>query len=233
MGVGEARAAKVRHRVGLAPHHVVENPEFRILQQRADAEDVVIAADHPDGAVVLQHAPRLGEPVAGEVVIDSEAVKLVPRIVDRIDPPALGPEQVAAELEVIGRIGEDHVDRLVGQRRHFGDAVALNDGIERQHARRPFRSGPRMAMRLLHRQYGNHAMRVPLFDHRVSQAGLAVKRARVNAGRPSTGNEASPMACGHKIWSHGNPPGLNRWWCGPKDSPAPIRFVLRDGHGPG
>ena len=45
--VGEAAAAEIRHRVDLAPHHVVEDPEAEILQDRADAEDVVIGADHP------------------------------------------------------------------------------------------------------------------------------------------------------------------------------------------
>ena len=136
MGVGEAGAAEVRHRVGLAPDDVVEDPEVRVLQQRADAEDVVIAADHPDRAVVLEDAARLGQPVAGEVVVDGEAVELVPVVVDRIDPAAFGPEQVAAQLQIVGRVGEDHVDRLVGQPRHLGDAVALEDLVERQIALR-------------------------------------------------------------------------------------------------
>jgi hypothetical protein len=48
MRVGEAPAAKIRHGIGLAPDHVVEHPEAEILQGRADAEDVVIAADHPE-----------------------------------------------------------------------------------------------------------------------------------------------------------------------------------------
>jgi uncharacterized membrane-anchored protein len=64
--VGEAAAAEVRHRVGLAPDHVVEDPEAEILQRRADAEDVVIGADHPDRAVGLQHAALGEQPGAGE-----------------------------------------------------------------------------------------------------------------------------------------------------------------------
>ena len=50
MRVGEARALEVRHGVGLAPDHVVQDPEAQVLQRRADAEDVVVAADHPEGA---------------------------------------------------------------------------------------------------------------------------------------------------------------------------------------
>ena len=79
---------------------------------------------------------RFGEPVAGELVISGEAVELVPVVVDRIDAAAFGPEQVAAELKIVGRIGEDHVYRLVGKPRHLGDAVALDDLVERQVADR-------------------------------------------------------------------------------------------------
>ena len=92
MRVGEARAAEVGHRVGLAPDDVVQDPEAGVLQQRADAEDVVVAADHPDGAVVLQDAARLGQPFAGEIVIGREAVELVPIVVAGIDLAALGRE---------------------------------------------------------------------------------------------------------------------------------------------
>ena len=53
-------------------------------------------------------------------------------VVDRIDAPALGPEQVAAELEIIGRVREDHVDRLVGQALHRLHAIAHDDLVERQ-----------------------------------------------------------------------------------------------------
>ncbi len=92
----------------------------------------MIAADYPDRAVVLEDPPRLGQPVAGEIVIGSEAVELVPIIVAGIDLAALGPEEIAAQLEIIGRIGKDHVDAFVGQSRHFGDAVAEDDLVERK-----------------------------------------------------------------------------------------------------
>ena len=46
--VGEAPAAEVRHRVGLTPDDVVENPVAQVLEDGADAEDVVVAADHPE-----------------------------------------------------------------------------------------------------------------------------------------------------------------------------------------
>ena len=67
--VGEALALEVRHRVGLAPHDVVQQPEAQVLQRRADAEDVVVAADHPQRALGLQHAARRGQPGAGEGIV--------------------------------------------------------------------------------------------------------------------------------------------------------------------
>ena len=60
--IGEARAAEIGHRVGLAPHDVVEDPEAQILQSRAEAVDIVIAADHPQSAIRLQNAPALRQP---------------------------------------------------------------------------------------------------------------------------------------------------------------------------
>src|SRR5665213_4187493 len=48
MRVGEATAAKIRHRVGLPPDDVVENPKAEILQGAPDAENIVIRADHPE-----------------------------------------------------------------------------------------------------------------------------------------------------------------------------------------
>src|SRR5579863_1488358 len=49
MGVGEAAAAEIRHRIGLAPDDIVEDPETEILENGADAEDVVIGADDNEG----------------------------------------------------------------------------------------------------------------------------------------------------------------------------------------
>ena len=85
MRVGEAAAAEIRHRVGLAPDHVVEDPEAEILQGGADAEDVVVGADDPERAVRLQHAAAGEQPGAGEGVVGGEARELVPVVVDRID----------------------------------------------------------------------------------------------------------------------------------------------------
>src|SRR3546814_14960273 len=46
--VGEAGALEIGHRVRLAPHDVVEDPIAIVLERGADAENIVIAADHPD-----------------------------------------------------------------------------------------------------------------------------------------------------------------------------------------
>ncbi|MNQ96361.1 hypothetical protein D3C85_1119620 [compost metagenome] len=127
--IGEARALEVRHRVGLAPDDVVQHPEAQVLHRRAQAEDVVIAADDPERALVLQHPAAFGQPGAGEGVIGGEAVELVPVVVDRIDLGVVRPQQVAAQLQVIGRVGEDHVHRLVRQALQHLDAVATQDDV--------------------------------------------------------------------------------------------------------
>src|SRR5665811_1018056 len=69
MRVGETAAAEIRHWIGLAPDHIVEDPKPEILHHRADAEDVVVGADHPDGAGGLEHTPAGVEPALGEGVI--------------------------------------------------------------------------------------------------------------------------------------------------------------------
>ena len=132
MRVGEARALEIGHRVDLAPDDVVEDPEAFILQDGANAEDVVVAADDPERAIGLQDAAGFGEPGARKLVIGFQAVKLVPVIVDGIDTAAFRAEQVATQLEVIGRIGKDHVDAGVGQRAHICDAIAHDDLVQRQ-----------------------------------------------------------------------------------------------------
>src|SRR3546814_14950437 len=103
MRVGEARALEIGHRVRLAPDDVVEDPIIIVLERGADAEDIVIAPDHPDAAVRLQNAPRFLQPGMGEAIVSREAVELVPIIVDRVDLAPGGATPVAAELEVIGQ----------------------------------------------------------------------------------------------------------------------------------
>ena len=78
----------------------------------------------------LQHAAHGQQPGAGEGVIGREAVELVPVVVDRIDLRLVGTVQVAVELQIVGRVGKDHVDRFFRQLLERGDAVALEDGIE-------------------------------------------------------------------------------------------------------
>ena len=139
MRIGEARAAEIGHRVRLAPDDVVEDPEAQVLQDRADAVDVVIAADDPQPAIGLEHALGLGQPFAGEIVVDLETVELVPVIGHRIDVAAIGPVEIAPELEVVGRVGEDEVHAGVGKRAHGGHAIAGEDLPQRKQFLRSLR----------------------------------------------------------------------------------------------
>ena len=47
VSIGKARAPEIRHRIGFAPDNVVQHPIPKILQRCADAENIVIAANHP------------------------------------------------------------------------------------------------------------------------------------------------------------------------------------------
>ena len=132
VGIGEAGALEIGHGIGLAPDHIVENPEAHILHRRTDAEDVVIGADYPQRTVGLQNPPRLGQPFAGELVIGRKTVEFVPGVSDRVDMAAIGPRQITAELEIVGRIGENHVDRGARQTPHRLDAIARQDLAQRQ-----------------------------------------------------------------------------------------------------
>jgi len=134
MRVGEAASAEVRHRVGLAPNDVVQHPETKFLQDCADAEDVVIAADHPDGAVLAQQPAALGQPFAGEGVVGGEVVEAVPVVVDAIDQAVVGPPQLAAQLQVVRRVGEDAMHRGRRQHTHHARRIAQQNLIERQFA---------------------------------------------------------------------------------------------------
>ena len=87
--------------IGLDLRHTtslrIQKPE--ILQDRADAEDVVIRADHPERGRRLHHAPAGDQPGAGEVVIGGKARELVPVVIDGIDARIVGPLEVALRAE--------------------------------------------------------------------------------------------------------------------------------------
>ena len=132
--IGEPTAAEIRHRVGLAPDHVVQHPEPQVLQRGADAEDVVVGADHPQRAILAQQPAALGEPLAGEGVVGGEIGEAVPVLIHAVDQAVIRPAQFAAELQVVGRVGEHAMHRGRRQHAHELHAVAQHDLIERQFA---------------------------------------------------------------------------------------------------
>jgi len=96
----------------------------KILKKRADPEDIVIRADHPQRGIRLHHAPAGQEPGAGEIVIGAEACKFVPGVVDGIDAGIVRPLEVALQLQVIRRIGKDEIDASRGKLFQFSHAIA-------------------------------------------------------------------------------------------------------------
>ena len=79
------------------------------------------------------------QPFAGELVIGSEATELVPVIVHRVHLGLVGTVQFAAQLHIVGRVGEDQVGAAGGQRLHALHAVAFENLIQfqRAHKSRP------------------------------------------------------------------------------------------------
>ncbi len=75
-----------------------------------------------------------GQPLAREGVVFGEIGEFVPGIVHPVDHALVGPRQCAFELEIIGRIGEDEIDRGRRKPHHFRDAVADEDRVARSGA---------------------------------------------------------------------------------------------------
>ncbi len=135
MRVGQALAAEIRHRVGLAPNHIVQDPIARVLQRRPYPKNVVIRSDDPDCPMGFKQSARRFEPVMGELIISSEAGKLVPRIIDRIHLAIVRTMQITLELEIIGWIGKNEIDACLWQAVHHLDAITGNNRIERERRR--------------------------------------------------------------------------------------------------
>src|SRR5690606_42166018 len=69
-------------------------------------------------------------PISCERVIGLEAFKLVPMIVNRTHHRLVGTMQIAAKLEVIWRIGENHVHGMIRQAFQSSDAITFDDGVK-------------------------------------------------------------------------------------------------------
>src|SRR5260221_13018988 len=124
MCMAERTATKVGHGFGFPPDQVVENPEAEILHDRADGEIVGVRADDPDGTSWFHHAPARSEPAPREIVVGRKAREFVPTVVDGVDARIIRSLQIACELKIVRRIGEDEIDGGSRQLLHSGDAVA-------------------------------------------------------------------------------------------------------------
>ena len=69
VGIGKTNTAEIGHGIRLYEYNIVQNPEAQILQNRSEAIDIVLCADHPECAGIFQDALASGEPEAGEAVI--------------------------------------------------------------------------------------------------------------------------------------------------------------------
>jgi len=132
MGVGEPNASEVGHRVGLDPDNIVQNPEAQILQVITHPVNVVITADHPQRTARFQHAAAGTQPVDRKGVVGLKVLKLIPVILDCLHPAVIRPPQFITQLQVVGRVGKNQVNRVGRQAVEHLHAVTFDDLIERQ-----------------------------------------------------------------------------------------------------
>jgi hypothetical protein len=95
----------------------------------------MVGADHPDRAGWLQHTPAGRQPGARERVIALEIGESVPGLINAVDARLVGAVEVAGELQIVGRIGEDEIDALRRQFLQGADAIAGQDAIRLEELR--------------------------------------------------------------------------------------------------
>ena len=111
--MGEIAAGKIGRRVGLDPGNVIEKFEAELLHGESDGVNDVRSAGNPDGGVFFQDALAGGEPGAVEFVVGVGALRFVPfAFVDGDHFSGVAGD--AAVGEEVRRVGEDEVDRVVG-----------------------------------------------------------------------------------------------------------------------
>src|SRR5215217_4987613 len=117
VGVGESGVGGVIKRVWFRPGNLVYELELHSLQGETEAEDDVVRARDPDGAVGLEDATRFLQPPDIELVILREPHGPVPgALVHRSEPAAL--DRNATSGEPVRRVGEDHVHAACGHDLH-------------------------------------------------------------------------------------------------------------------
>ena len=130
MGIGETGSLKIRHRIGLVPDNVVQNPKSQILKNITDPENIVIGTDNPNGAVVFQYPAGGRHPFPGIFVIGGQRFKTVPFFINPRHISIVGAGQSIAELKIIRRIGKNQINRVFFHLIHNFNAVIINDCIK-------------------------------------------------------------------------------------------------------
>src|SRR6266849_3573902 len=95
----------------------------------------MITANHPKASIGFQHTPDFLEPTQCEFIVSGKIAELIPVVIDPIDFGIIRTPQLAAELQIVRRVGENGINRLGGQFRQNAQAVADKNTIERQDSR--------------------------------------------------------------------------------------------------
>ena len=92
----------------------------------------MVRSDDPQSPVVFQHAAGGFEPCNRKVVIGAEIGEMIPFVINAVNQRIVGTQQLSAQLEIVRRVGENHVHRFFGQGIHQFDTVARKDDIRFQ-----------------------------------------------------------------------------------------------------
>jgi len=85
--------------------------------------------------MLFEQATASGQPLAAEVIIGLEGLEAVPLVVHCVDAGHIGAPEIAPELQIIWRIGEDQVDAVLGQALENLQAIARDDLVEGEKGR--------------------------------------------------------------------------------------------------
>ena len=96
----------------------------------------MVATNDPNRTIWFQKATCGLKPCSREFIISTKAAELVPVIINRIHFGIIGTMQVTFELQIIGRICKDQINRFSGQTVHHIDAIASNNFVQwKRHSR--------------------------------------------------------------------------------------------------
>ena len=89
----------------------------------------MIRTDHPQSTIRFKCATAFAEPGFGENIIFSKAGELVPIIIHRINLAFIRAVQIATQLQIIGWVSKDEINRTRGDFFELFEAITQQNLI--------------------------------------------------------------------------------------------------------